>query len=486
MTLFHHCFDSCPRILNLIHLSRMLCAVCMSMFLGTGAGKHHTTFENLQRAGDNGCSICFHISYHLCEHKQQYLGDQSLLEYAFQENDLIVGLPSLSWGIYFSELEIDARGYAGTAFDTYLECVKDDLDNLDYCAVRDNCLNPRNIQHNSTGGSQAMKYAMSCLKECQESHQQCHETSQAVTEVQGISSQESWHPRRLIDFSPQDGALHLIYGQDRIPGVGYATLSYCWGTADFFTLTLVHEKEVMGGGISLDELPLAFREAMQVSNELGVKYLWIDSICIVQSGDDGRDWLFHAREMSRIYSACLLNIAVEHISHPNEGIFSHRHLRELIAIPADLGEAGDRMRTVMERSAKPFSDHSSPVDLSVARDRIYELSFAMDHVPWAYVHRTKLSSRGWVLQERLLSPRTLHFSRQRIAWSCYEHITAKRSRRIQSNGNSGFRINKDILYPCSEACPSAAHNRRAVWWWWKYLIEDYSHRQLSFPEKDNW
>lgn len=240
----------------------------------------------------------------------------------------------------------------------------------------------------------------------------------------------------------------------------------------------------MDGRVSLAELPLAFREAIQVCNGLGIRYLWIDSICLVKSGDDGKDWLFHAREMSRIYSACFLNIAVEHASDPGEGIFSRRQLHELIAIPANVDPSRDKIRKSMARFAKPFSKHTGPVGLPVARGRMYEMSLTALNTPWAFVNRTKLFARGGVLQERLLSPRTLHFSRHGIAWSCYEHITTERSERIHSTGDSGFRINKDILSPCSETDLHAAENKCSVWLWWKDLIEDYSQRQLSFPQKD--
>lgn len=454
------------------------------MFIGIGAGKHHATFENLQKAGENGCLVCSHVSYGIRRDHKQHLVDQALLQYSFDDYGLQIEIPEFSvFQISFRRPKIEVGGHPGEAFDNYIQSVKDDLEKLDYCIVRDNSLNAPDDRYDSTGETQAMEYAISCLQQCQRGHQGCHETAEAVTELQGILPRKSWYPKRLIDCSPKDGKLHLVYEKHCVPGEGYATLSYCWGTAKFFTLTLDREKEVMFGKVSLDELPLAFREAIKVCNELCIRYLWIDSICIVQSGDNGEDWLFHAREMSKIYSACLLNIAAEHISHPSEGLFSQRQWRELIAIPAGIGQSGDRMRIAMERSDLLRSGRTGPVDLSITRDRIYELSFAFGVDPDEYVLCTKLSSRGWVLQERCLSPRALHFSRHRIAWSCRDHISSE-WKEIKSSGSFGFRINKYVLGPCSEGCPYTSLDNGIIWGWWEEIIRDYSQRQLSFPEKD--
>lgn len=172
-----------------VSLPPMLCAECMSMFLGTTIGKHHATFENLQKASDNGCSICFRISYLIWTDQLRFVTDQSLLHYTFERNELLLADIIPRWRLCFSEAEVGAGGYTGTAFSSYVQSVKEDLNNLDYCKVRDNCLAAADMQQDSTGGTKAMKYAASCLEECERSHQQCHESSQAVVEVQVVSSQ---------------------------------------------------------------------------------------------------------------------------------------------------------------------------------------------------------------------------------------------------------------------------------------------------------
>jgi hypothetical protein len=86
----------------------------------------------------------------------------------------------------------------------------------------------------------------------------------------------------------------------------YIALSHCWGqTAIVRTTKATFARRKQGIDISL--LPPAFRDAIDIACRLDVRYLWIDSLCIIQ--DDQLDWQTKSARMSTIYQQTLLTIS---------------------------------------------------------------------------------------------------------------------------------------------------------------------------------
>lgn len=148
-------------------------------------------------------------------------------------------------------------------------------------------------------------------------------------------------------------------------------------------------------GFSVASLPLTFRDAIQVVQRLKIRYLWIDSLCIIQEGDDGRDWREEARKMQEVYSNSSCNLSAAAATNSNEGLFSTRlpcfHERTEV----DLEDTGKN--SCQTRSRWTLSDIG-----------MWEIELL----------NQPLNTRAWVLQERLLSPRILHFSRHQLIWEC--------------------------------------------------------------------
>ncbi|OCL15471.1 HET-domain-containing protein, partial [Glonium stellatum] len=145
----------------------------------------------------------------------------------------------------------------------------------------------------------------------------------------------------------------------------YAALSYCWGQSRILTTTtstLAQRKE----GFSLNELPKTCRDAIIVARELSIPYLWIDSLCIVQ--DSQLDWETEAGRMCSVYQNALLTIAAVDSPDSNSGLF--------LTCPS-------------RRTAK-----------------------------LEYLTQCVLTTRGWTLQEIILSPRILWFTASELAWEC--------------------------------------------------------------------
>ncbi|ORY13348.1 heterokaryon incompatibility, partial [Clohesyomyces aquaticus] len=88
----------------------------------------------------------------------------------------------------------------------------------------------------------------------------------------------------------------------------YVALSHCWGSPENHPLETT--KENYGerlAGVPLENLPKTFRGVVKITNHIGVKYLWIDSLCIIQ--DDTEDWKQEAAKMGAVYEYARLTIA---------------------------------------------------------------------------------------------------------------------------------------------------------------------------------
>jgi len=92
----------------------------------------------------------------------------------------------------------------------------------------------------------------------------------------------TYRPSRLIHVAGDGNAantVRLVEGRYATEG-GYATLSHCWGGASFLCLTVDNESALQAG-IAPTDLPLSFTDAIRVSRQLGIPYLWIDCLCII-------------------------------------------------------------------------------------------------------------------------------------------------------------------------------------------------------------
>ncbi|KAH7310136.1 heterokaryon incompatibility protein-domain-containing protein [Rhexocercosporidium sp. MPI-PUGE-AT-0058] len=238
----------------------------------------------------------------------------------------------------------------------------------------------------STGAASCLALAAQWLKGCVEDHAACRE----------VPGPSNWLPSRLIDVGPCDGSqpprlvlrreIHTVT-TDACPP--YFALSHRWGQSRVLKL-LTSNIELLRQGLPDEELPGTFRDAIRVTRVFGVRYLWIDSLCIVQDSVD--DWRVESLEMNRVYGNCLLNIAGTAAS------FDSAHGGRLFQ---------DRLPGVV--TPRPFRVQLYGHD---AWYRCYDDSWER------CVSDAPLNRRAWVLQERMLSARTLHFTEQQLFWEC--------------------------------------------------------------------
>jgi hypothetical protein len=101
----------------------------------------------------------------------------------------------------------------------------------------------------------------------------------------------------------------------------YVTLSHCWGTVE--TLKLMKSNvQALSSTIPLHSLCKTFQDAVLVTSLLGYKYLWIDSMCIIQDNED--DWRKESALMSEVYSNAVVNLAATDAKDGSVGLFHQR------------------------------------------------------------------------------------------------------------------------------------------------------------------
>lgn len=112
--------------------------------------------------------------------------------------------------------------------------------------------------------------------------------------------QEYQRPTRLPAFD--EAVAKLVLTETFVVMPHYATLSYCWGQEPFIMLTVETVNSFLGG-FAISLLPKVFQDAIRVARELGMSYIWIDALCIIQQGDCNKDW------MKSVYENSFVNIA---------------------------------------------------------------------------------------------------------------------------------------------------------------------------------
>jgi hypothetical protein len=124
----------------------------------------------------------------------------------------------------------------------------------------------------------------------------------------------------------------------------YATLSYCWGPIRPFIMWKKSFRERCTR-IAISELPKTFQQAIVVALELGIHYLWIDALCIIQ--DDVDDWNQEGARMADVYRNCLVRIAATATKNSMEGFHPPEDIT--VSIP---------MQHIRDREFNHKSDHS--------------------------------------------------------------------------------------------------------------------------------
>jgi hypothetical protein len=281
---------------------------------------------------------------------------------------------------------------------------------------------------------------------------------------------ESFLPSRLLDLQAfqtgQDVKLVSLRTEDfddQQFQPEYVTLSHCWGPPENrpVTTTKANLKDRMNR-ISIDELSNTFRDAVRITRELGERYLWIDSLCIIQ--DDGDDWAREAALMAKVYGQSFCTLAALDSKDSTEGC----------RLVSDIQNIGKFLE---------FDSGDSKNDRFSYRIRIFEDEPREWHEEYGdnpYRHRDygnhPLRTRAWTLQERELSRRNIHFGKDQMLWECRELKASTQLPWHHKKPEDDFEqwpIRNQLF---EDLAPGGSVQMRDRWYG---LVEDYSFRRLT-------
>ncbi|KAF5875696.1 putative heterokaryon incompatibility protein [Botrytis fragariae] len=217
------------------------------------------------------------------------------------------------------------------------------------------------------------------LKECLECHS-CHNTNLPQL------------PTRVIDVTPNQTRIIHSNGIK----AHYIALSHCWGgpiPTSSTTVTLPQYQNEL----PFEPLPANFRDAITITRELGVQYLWIDSLCIIQ--DSKHDWEQESQKMGTVYRDALVTVYAMSSEASTGGIIPNPACQPVEKPSTTLALTDDNGMEVTVRV--------EPADRDIYDEDLHRLA-----------ESSPLSSRGWTFQESILSPRHIYYGKKQIYWGC--------------------------------------------------------------------
>lgn len=253
----------------------------------------------------------------------------------------------------------------------------------------------------------------------------------------------------------------------------YATLSHMWGQQQRPLQLLRDNLSKLQNGMPWMQLPRTFRDAVMFSRKLGIGYIWIDSLCIIQ--DDAEDWRRQSGKMASIYENSYVTLAASVSENSSFGCFrtpDHFLIGYIMS----------------NRGSNPSVDEHDRIGAMLKSDEEGPLIFVRGSPRHRYASRMEdnplpLLERGWVYQERLLSPRVLFFGDIDLMFECNQSMgcycktwTHSYSRNVRSHPvKSQHASSLGLGQPDTlKLKPSQLAPR------WNRVVEEYSALQLTF------
>lgn len=297
------------------------------------------------------------------------------------------------------------------------------------------------------------------IEECNQNHDICssYVDNFLPTRLLDLQAFETGDDIRLAFLEPKD-----FKYPDFLPD--YMTLSHCWGPPE--KSPIMTTKENLGQRmtrISIDDLPNTFRDAVRVTRELDERYLWIDSLCIVQ--DDEEDWAREAAVMAEVYRNSCCTLAALSSKDSTEGCRLVPNIQETMCQFLEFDAEDDydgtfRVR-IFEREPQEWHDEYGD-------DPYRRVGYGNPNSPLRY--------RAWTLQEREVSRRSIHFGKGQLLWECHELKASAQLPWHHKTPEDDFEkwpIRNALTESLAPNGPVAKRDR------WYELMEDYSFRSLT-------
>ncbi|KAI6378753.1 hypothetical protein MCOR25_002171 [Pyricularia grisea] len=382
----------------------MYCDICIQALrdgFHNDESRHHRTFASFKASASSFCAICSCLWEKVTSLPNGF-GD-AVQEWIRQGDNPMTGdghiddyatIWRLKWG---SNHKFSLIVACNTWNVRYLDdLITSDIDTLEcefgLVNFTDETAEAFFLLGTSTFTEPSKNIAGAWIQDCIANHESC-------SKPQSVA--ECWLPTRLIDVGDEESnTVRVVTTAEETrfadSPAQYATLSHCWGDAKFLKLyrsNLSH----LHNGIPLTDLAKTFQEAIRVCHHFKIRYIWIDSLCIIQDENDD-DWSKESTNMDKVYANGFINIAAAASHDSSQGLFRQRN--------------------------PGLSPVYPPVYIGSSNSKIQQQKYlVIPKAEWKNnVERSPLGQRGWVFQERLLSPRILFFGARQLYWQCGEKL----------------------------------------------------------------
>ncbi|KAK4672624.1 hypothetical protein QC763_104680 [Podospora pseudopauciseta] len=339
--------------------------------------------------------------------------------------------------------------------------------------------------------AQSIDFARSSFETCMRSHPWCRTDQINHMTVSrwpgGALSYERIDPRdiptRLLDIAtgPSPGAdaeyIKLIEttvddkdGQliEQIAQTGFIVLSYCWGGDQNSKLVASNLQTYKTEGIKLGQLDQSLQDAVWVARQIGIRYLWIDALCIPQDDLDGQgnnpDKAHEISRMASYYGRATLTILAASASRAVDGFLQKRQ-------PAtDFDMAPTHAQLIVSDNTKTNDD---------TPDKVHNILLAKQS-PNPPIE--PITTRGWTLQESLLSRRILIYGVNQLYWSCLNSFAGCGGKitNLTNRTIPGMEFLVPGVYPIGSLID------QPVYLQWNSIVKTYTQRFLSQPGDKLW
>lgn len=433
----------------------MLCAACKALFQGqdspwyylkeaetvTPAYQHHHSPTQLYKAARDACHVCSIIWRKLAPGEREVLlatWNNAYLHRASQAIQNLWGssIAYYSWSpIWWSVEDFGIRFQFGNApfwkkivfrLLPFKEDICPEDDNVEAQFTDEMVASPispessmffrHSEEHHhphmhSMWSAHTRRLLQRWHRECTDNHDLCRMKDAGHTETG--QSHHDFQPTRILDLA--DNRIRLdIKPQDRM-GQPYVSLTHRWSLKPETMPRL--NPEVLDewcDNINPAILTPTFRDAVSVARKLQIRYVWIDSLCILQYGHGWvEDWQKESAVMGEVYRYAVLNVQAGRDAEALEmGLFRAPTNREIDPFKVEIARQVIKPRARGRPSTPPITIEGTY--------SIIEEDFARDELIGNPINR-----RGWVLQERLLSHRIIHFGAQQVFWECRELLACE-------------------------------------------------------------
>jgi hypothetical protein len=283
------------------------------------------------------------------------------------------------------------------------------------------------------------------LKQCQDSHEECSKQDSSPL------------PKRAIYVGASDEDLIRLVETQGMHAT-YAALSHCWGKHQPITGTKSNMAS-LSKNIPWEDLPAVFQDAIRVCRRLQIKYLWIDSLCIMQDSQD--DWELESSKMCDYYENAFFTIAAASSPDSSVSFLRDRNSKWSPETFKFVSSGGTASQICARRRARGTLDE--------------------DH--------DRLSRRAWALQEVILSRRILYYMASRLMWRCRTDWKAETHCDLEElpyfprlnppclmrpGEHTGHNIGSGQVLQSDEA------NTALIWESFAGVVEEYSDRELTY------